>query len=176
MSTLGIVIAKELSNRFPNKNIHPYKGYPLFWHSVKPMLESDLVDEVIVSTNSNKIKDFCTSKNVRVIWRPNNASYSEEPLLNVLNFTYKNLDTKFNKVLCILANAPGHTKTDIEKSIEIMDNNNLNEVRSFDKKGVENGLLLFKEGVLLRNSGSISTYMGCIINNVKEVHYKNDLI
>ncbi len=55
-----------------------------------------------------------------------------------------------------------------------MDKHNFKEVRSFDKNGVENGLFLFKEDVILNNH-NISTYLGCIINDGKEIHYKEEL-
>lgn len=176
MSTLGIVVAKEKSNRFENKNIYNYKGFPLFWHSVMPMIESKLVDDVVVSTDSNFIKEYCENKSdIKIVWRNKNATMAEEPIINILNYVYKNLDKRYDKILCILANAPGHTHIDIDKSIKLMDENNLNEIRSFNEYGVENGLLLFKESVLLNNK-IISTYVGSIVNNTKEIHYKTDLI
>lgn len=175
MSVLGIVVAKKKSKRFPNKNIYNLNGIPLFWHGVSTMLESQMVDDIVVSTNSKTIERFCKKNNIKTIWRPENASLSDEPLINVLNFTYKSMDKRYDKILCILANSHGHTKEDISNAIEIFDKNNFNEIRSFDKNGVENGLLLFKENIILENK-PISTYIGSIINNAKEIHYKNDLI
>lgn len=174
MSTLGIVVAKAQSKRFKNKNLYKINGYPMFWYSVKPLLESNLVDDVVVATNSSIIKEVCENANVPVVWRPKNASESEEPLLKVLNYVYKSLNKKYDNIICILANAPGHTSECVNKAIKLMKKHNLKEVRSFDNNGLENGLLLFKESVILENV-NMSTYLGGIVNNVKEIHYKSDL-
>ena len=56
---VGIVAAKENSNRFPGKNNYMVDGEPMFWHSVKPLLDSDKVDDVYVITDSDYIKSYC---------------------------------------------------------------------------------------------------------------------
>ena len=56
---LGLVAAKDNSNRFPGKNKHIYDGAPLFWHSVQPLLDSEKVDDVYVITDSDYIKFYC---------------------------------------------------------------------------------------------------------------------
>jgi len=175
MSTLGIVVAKAQSKRFKNKNLYEINEHPMFWHSVMPLLESRLVNDVVVATNSLKIKEYCEKKGgVNIVWRAKNASESEEPLLKVLNYVYKSLDKKYDKIICILANAPGHTSKCVDKAIKLMEKHNLKEVRSFDVNSLENGLLLFKECVILENN-NISTYLGSVVNDVKEIHYKSDL-
>ena len=60
---LGLVAAKDNSNRFPGKNKHIHNGEPLFWHSVKPLLDSK-IDDVYVITDSNYIKSYCEERNV----------------------------------------------------------------------------------------------------------------
>ena len=49
MKVIGIICAKGESARFPGKNKHVHDGTPLFWHSVRPLLESKLVDDVYVA-------------------------------------------------------------------------------------------------------------------------------
>ena len=68
--TYGIVVAKKNSNRFKNKNITDLNGYPLFWHSVKPLIDSDKVDKVFVINLEEEIdrkKHFVKELNERNI-------------------------------------------------------------------------------------------------------------
>lgn len=174
MSTVGIVVAKEKSNRFPGKNFYPYKNEPLFWHSVKPLLESEYVDEVYVATNSSVVSDFCKQKNVKTIWRGPNIVDDEEPLLSVLKFSYQSIAREYNFIATIMANCPNHTVEDVNKAMEKISREELNEVRGFDKLGVETGLMIFKSS-LVKSHFQISSHIGMIDSNGHEIHYIEDL-
>tara|TARA_B110000438_G_C15756522_1_gene625359 strand:+ start:459 stop:986 length:528 start_codon:yes stop_codon:yes gene_type:complete len=171
---LGLVAAKENSNRFKNKNNYLYKNKPLFWHSVKPLLDSDKIDDVYVITDSDEIKKYCEKRNVQVIWRPKNSTRDEDKLINVLRFGYYSLDKSYDTIVAIMANCPGHTKTAINKGIDLLKKNNLREVRSFNVMGEESGLLIFSKKIMTNNF-DISYYIGNVQSNVKEIHFKEDL-
>ena len=175
MSNVGIISAKSNSNRFPNKNIYELDGYPLFWYSVKPLIECKYIDDVYVVTDSHYIKRFCEDRGVKVIWRGVNAIHDEEPLLGVLRYGYKCIDKSYDNIVTIMANCPNHTVEVVNESIEFMMKSDLLEVRSFNKEGVESGLMIFKEKVIL-NTLQISSHIGYICSNVKEIHYKEDLL
>ena len=85
---VGLVAAKNNSNRFPGKNIHEYKGKPLFMNSVQPLIDSKLVDDVYVITDSKHIKTYCNKNNINVIWRARNASRDEDKLITILRYAY----------------------------------------------------------------------------------------
>lgn len=53
---LAIIPARSGSKSIKNKNIIPYKGKPLIYHSIRTALESKLINKVIVSTDSQKYK------------------------------------------------------------------------------------------------------------------------
>ena len=85
---LGLVAAKENSNRFPGKNKYILDGKPLFWYSVEPLLQSELIDDLYVVTDSEFIQNYCLERNVKTIWRPKNATRDEDKLINILRFAY----------------------------------------------------------------------------------------
>lgn len=170
MKTVGLVVAKENSNRFKGKNKHIYQGYPLFYHSVKILKE--ILDTVYVGTDSDDIADYCDSKGIPVIWRGPNVSNDDEPLFSVLKYCYKYIPTKYDVLVNLLANSIHHEKQNIEKAIDILIKNDLNEVRSYDENGVENGLLVVNTRIFTK--GEISTYVGMVTSEAKEIHYKND--
>ena len=172
---LGLVAAKDNSTRFPGKNKHIYKGIPLFWHSVQPLLDCSEVDDVYVITDSPLIKGFCRVKGVGVIWRPKNASRDEDKLINILRFGYYSLDTEYDITVGIMANCPGHQSESISQAISLMKSQNLREVRSFNSRGEESGVLVLSS-VVMHDNMDISYYIGSVTSNVKEIHMMEDLV
>lgn len=171
---VGIVIAKENSNRFPGKNTHIYKGKPLFWHSVEILLEAKKINDVVVATDSTKIIDYCNEKNVKTVFRGINISNDNDSLFKVLKFTFQSLNKKYSTCVSVMANCPNNTSKDIDNAVSILKDNNLMEVRSYDNNGVENGILVMNTKVL-NDYTSISSYMGSITTKGKEIHFKNEL-
>lgn len=175
MKVLGLVAAKENSNRFPGKNIHLVNNEPLFYHSVKSLINSQLIDDVYVVTNSVTIKNYCDEKNINIIWRSKNATRDEDKLISILRYAYYSLDIEYDIIVSVMANCPQNSLEDVEKGIKLMQENNLKEVRSFDRKGIENGIIILNKEIIQDNR-DISYYLGGIITNGKEIHYKEDLI
>jgi CMP-N-acetylneuraminic acid synthetase len=171
---LGIVVAKDNSNRFTSKNKFIYKGKPLFWHSVQPLLDSPLIDKVVVATDSEVIHEYCKYYNVSTIHRAKNASRDEDKLINIIRFAYYNLEQEYDIIVSIMANCPGHTSTDVELGIKRFKKNNLKEVRSFNSNGEENGIMILHKDIIEDNR-DISYYMGSIETRAKEIHYKKEL-
>lgn len=56
MNIVAIIPARSGSKSIKDKNIIPYKGKPLIYHSIKTALKSKYINRVIVSTDSNKYK------------------------------------------------------------------------------------------------------------------------
>lgn len=179
MKIVGIIPAKENSNRFPGKNYYNYKGEPLFYHNVKLLQNSPYIDTVYVSTNSLHIIKLCQLKNIGIIYRLKNISRDDQPIFEVLKYSYQSLNEEYDAVACILANTIGHTQENIDEALYafIRYNNTINngiyEIRSYDRKGIENGILLLHHNVF--NKHEISTYMGMIITDGKEIHHPEDL-
>lgn len=171
---LGLVAAKDNSNRFPGKNKYIVDGFPLFYHSVKLLKESSLIDDVVVATDSEFILEYCKEKNIKTVWRPKNASRDEDKLISILRYAYYSLDQSYHTIVGIMANCPGNKLEDIEKGIILKEENDLKEVRSFDPNGLENGVLILDREILETNR-DISYYIGSIQTTGKEIHYKTDL-
>ena len=54
---VALIPARSGSKGVPNKNIKPLVDYPLIAYSIKAALKSDLIDRVIVSTDSEEYAD-----------------------------------------------------------------------------------------------------------------------
>lgn len=172
---VGVVVAKRESTRFPGKNYHIVNGEPMFWGPVSCLLKSKYIDKVYVATNDrNNIFKYCIDRGVSVIWRGPNSSHPEEPLFDVIKFSYKSIDSSYDIIANIMANSIGHNQEDLDNAIELLVSKGLKEVRSYSEENVENGILILDSSVVFEKH-QLSSYVGMIQNNAKEIHYPNDL-
>ena len=171
---IGIVCAKNNSNRFPGKNLYMHHGKPMFYHSVKPLLESQLVDDVYVSTDSDEITKYCKDYRINVIHRNINVTEDEEPLISVLKYSYQTLEISSEYICTIMANCPGHSAKTVDDALRLIKKEKLDEVRSYNDMGLESGLIVLKEDIVL-NASRISSHLGLLRSNIREIHYKTDI-
>lgn len=174
MSAVGIIIVKENSNRFPGKNYYHVDGVPMFYHNVKLLLGCDKIDDVYVCTDSNYSRSYCLGRDIKVIWRGKNISADEQPFFEVLKYAYQSIPERYDIIVTVLANSIDHNKDGIEKAIEIIEKNEeVKEVRSFDKVGNQSGILAFKDCLFYGNH--TLAHMAMIRSDGKEIHYKGEL-
>ena len=174
MSAVGIIIVKEHSNRFPGKNYYFHNGAPMFYHNVELLLNCDKVDEVYVCTDSDYSWLYSYERNVKTIWRGKNISADEQPFFEVLKYAYQSIPERYDIIVTVLANSIDHNKDGIYKAIETIEKNEeVKEVRSFDKVGNQSGILAFKDCLFYGNH--TLAHMAMIRSDGKEIHYKGEL-
>lgn len=77
---LAIIPARGGSKRLPGKNIIDLGGKPLIVHSIEYALENkDIIDRIVVSTDSDEIKNIAIKSGVDVIMRPEELSDDYSP-------------------------------------------------------------------------------------------------
>lgn len=175
MKAIGIVVAKEHSSRFPNKNIHNVNGVPLFWNAVNVLLESQFIEDVFVATNSEYIRNYCLMHDVSIVWRGQNISDDNQPLFEVVKYTYQSLENKYDVVVNIMANSLNFSAKDVDNAVNVLLKNDLQEVRSFNENGIENGLIVMTHKYI-QSKNEISTYIGSVQTSAKEIHIEKDLL
>jgi CMP-N-acetylneuraminic acid synthetase len=72
MKIIALLPMKGESERVPNKNMRDFNGKPLCSVMLDKLVASDLIDQVLVNTDSDLIKDFVESRyeKVKIIERP----------------------------------------------------------------------------------------------------------
>ena len=84
MKSLIIIPARGGSTRVPNKNLSLLNGKPLIYYSIKAASLLDDV-EIIVSTDSTEIANYCESLGVKVPFlRPSNLSSAKSTSISVI--------------------------------------------------------------------------------------------
>ena len=69
MKILTVIPARAGSKGIPNKNIRIIGEHPLIYYSIKNALNSEMITDVIVSTDSPEVKIIAEQMGVRVKWR-----------------------------------------------------------------------------------------------------------
>lgn len=69
MNILAVIPARAGSKGVPNKNVRLIEGRPLVWYAIRNALESKLVTDVVVTTDSEQVRIIATQMGARVRWR-----------------------------------------------------------------------------------------------------------
>ena len=72
MKVIALMPMKGESERVPNKNMRDFNGQPLCSVMLDKLMASDLIDQVIINTDSDLIKNFIESRydKVEIVERP----------------------------------------------------------------------------------------------------------
>lgn len=107
MKTIAIIPARGGSKRLPGKNILPLGGLPLLAHSILyAKANSDIVDEVYVSTDDDQIKEVALVYGAKVIDRPASISGDLEPTISSLQHVLKTIDSDVENVVLLQPTNP----------------------------------------------------------------------
>ena len=127
MSRIAIIPARGGSKRIPNKNIKSFHGKPILAYSIEAALNSNLYDEVMVSTDDEKIAQIAldygaTVPFYRSIKNSDDFATTVDVLLEVLEY-YRSKGINFSQATCIYACAPFITSNLLIESFKILDDN-----------------------------------------------------
>ena len=118
----AIIIARGGSKGIPNKNIIQFCGQPLIVWTIKQCLKSKYINEIWVSSDSDKILDLANSFNVNTIKRPkeysSDKSSSEDAWLHAIDYI-ENLNQKIDLVVAPQVTSPLRESDDFDNAINI---------------------------------------------------------
>ena len=69
MNILAVIPARAGSKGIPNKNVRIVAGRPLIYYSIKNALDSDLITDVVVTTDSDQVRIIAEQMGARVRMR-----------------------------------------------------------------------------------------------------------
>ncbi|WP_419771206.1 MAG: cytidylyltransferase domain-containing protein [Candidatus Marinarcus sp.] len=122
---LAIIAARGGSKRLPKKNILDVAGKPLIAWSIEAALQSNCLDEVMVTTDDDGIIKIAKEYDVQVPFkRPealaNDTALRPDVIKHTLNF-YKNvLKKEFDYIVYLQPTSPLRTAEDIDNAIEYL--------------------------------------------------------
>ncbi|MBD5095466.1 MAG: pseudaminic acid cytidylyltransferase [Lachnospiraceae bacterium] len=107
---IAIIPARGGSKRIPKKNIKAFCGKPIISYSIQAAINSNIFDEVMVSTDSEEIANIAMTYGARVpFYRSEETSddfaTTSDVLLEVLN-GYERMGKTYKYAFCIYPTAP----------------------------------------------------------------------
>lgn len=132
MSRLAIITARGGSKRIPGKNIKLFLGKPIINYSIEAALESDIFDEVMVSTDSEAIADVARKAGAYVPFMrsaetANDFATTREVLLEVIN-KYESMGKHFEQFACIYPTNPFITYKKLRQAWKVFDESNVDSL------------------------------------------------
>ena len=121
MSKIAIITARGGSKRIPKKNIRDFCGKPIIAYSIEAAIKSGLFDEVMVSTDSEEIKEIAIKYGASVpFMRSESTSNDYATTADVIREViaeYENLGKNFDTICCIYPTAPFVTAADCRPDV-----------------------------------------------------------
>jgi len=124
--SLAIITARGGSKRLPNKNIKVFCGKPIIEYSIKTALESNLFDDVMISTDNSAIAEIAISAGAslpffRSAENSNDFAGTADVLCEVIE-SFKNLGIEYSVACCIYPTAPFITVDSLKNGLELFEN------------------------------------------------------
>jgi N-acylneuraminate cytidylyltransferase len=107
MKNIAIIPARGGSKRIPAKNIHLLGGLPLLVHSIQYALaNTELIDDVYVSTNDSIIKATALAYGAKVVDRPDSIAGDFEPTVSALKHVLQSINEGIENVILLQPTNP----------------------------------------------------------------------
>lgn len=125
MKNLAIIPARGGSKRIPRKNIKEFLGKPILAYSIEVALNSQLFDEVMVSTDDDEIATIAIQYGANVPFLRSEVNANDfattMDVLNEVEKMYKEKENKtFDFICCIYPTAPLIQPSDLKKGYDLM--------------------------------------------------------
>lgn len=117
--TIAIIPARGGSKRLPNKNILLLGNHPLLVHSILfAQANSEIIDEIYVSTDDAEIKQIALQFGAKVIDRPEAISGDLEPTITALEHVLQSINEEVENVVLLQPTNPLRPKNLLKECFE----------------------------------------------------------
>jgi len=150
---LSIIPARGGSKSISKKNIRLICEKPMIAYSIEASLKCRKIDKTVVSTDSEEIATISEKFKAQVIKRPEEIAKDDSQIIDTVKHVLQELKEKENyepdAVILLQPITPLKTVEDLDKSIELFEQNNGKTVVSVAEAGkkpyisltIENGLI-----------------------------------
>lgn len=126
---LAVITARGGSKRIPQKNIKEFCGKPIIAYSITAAINSNLFDEVMVSTDSPMIAEIAVKYGASVPFlrskiTSDDYATTDEVLMEVL-FEYQKMGVHFDVMCCIYPTAPFITPSKLHQAMKLLEKSEL---------------------------------------------------
>lgn len=138
MKYVAIIPARGGSKGVPNKNIRLLAGKPLIAYAIETALTSNMFEDIIVSTDSDKIADVALAYGATVpFMRPDYLATDRSRTIDAVIYTLDRLRDEFKSeydaTVLLQPTAPLRNSDDISKSISLFEESKMPSLVSIAK-------------------------------------------
>lgn len=123
----ALLLGREGSVGFPGKNVFSVLGRPLMTYPLLAAMHASLVDEVYVSTDSEKIKEIARKHGAKVIDRPaylcTKEALGEDAYVHGYKYIKNTLKKDIELIVLLFCNAPCVLPETIDEGIKVLREN-----------------------------------------------------
>ncbi len=125
MGNIAIITARGGSKRIPRKNIRPFLGRPIVEYSIEAALQTELFDEVMVSTDDGEIAGIAQKAGAKVPFfrseRTSNDFATTADVVDEVLACYENMGETFEKACVLYPTAPFVTADAIRSAMLLLE-------------------------------------------------------
>tara|TARA_B100001113_G_C21055326_1_gene598663 strand:+ start:86 stop:628 length:543 start_codon:yes stop_codon:yes gene_type:complete len=172
MKLLIIIPAKLDSKRLEKKNIQLINNKTLVEHSIDYAKASSRKKEIIISSESNIVKDIALRNNVKFSEREKSLCGDTEVVDVYINIL-QNLDENYDYVVALQPDHPDREHT-LDYCLDYMIENNYDDLITIEPNFKRSGSVrIFKYEFLINQN--VSKRIGCLRDSATDIHYLEDL-
>lgn len=131
MNVLAIIPARGGSKGIPRKNLIEVAGKPLIQWTIEAALESEIITEIVVSSDDEEILSFSKGfENIICIKRPVELAQDNSPTVPVMIHAINQLKDQFDYVVLLQPTSPLRNSKDIDDAFDVLVKSNGNSLIS----------------------------------------------
>jgi len=134
MKTIAVIPARGGSKGIPRKSIRPVAGRPMIYYSIAACLQSEAIDEVVVSTDDDEIALLAERFGATVLMRDSSLAQDVTTLDPVVNAVVEQaelfFDVEFDYVYTVQPTSPLIQNHDLDMAAELFRRENSDTVIS----------------------------------------------
>lgn len=130
MTILAVIPARAGSKGIPNKNIRVIGGHPLIYYSIRNAKESEMITDIIVSTDSPEVRIIAQQMGVECHWRDERLCGDAVTLDAVIYDAIPKANKEYDYIVTMQPTSPTLKVHTLDSAIRHTINNNLDTVIS----------------------------------------------
>ena len=179
--TIAIIPAKTDSTRLPKKNLQVIDGKTLVEHTIDYAKNSEYIKHIIVSTESEEVKEICKKYNNILIYnRPKHllkdaevADVYVDIFQNQMTLHSDSLSTRATHMVAIQPDHPDRTNN-VDDMLDYFVDNTYDDLFTVDSKGTRNGSIRITKARYVKD-GTMSRRVGSMLDDCTNIHSEEDL-
>lgn len=129
MKILAIIPARSGSKGIPNKNIRIVCGHPLIYYSIFNAINSEMITDIVVSTDSPEVRIIAMQMGVNVHWRDEHLC-EDDVTLDAVIYDAIPRDMEWDYVVTMQPTSPTLRKETLDEAIRYAIDNRLDTLIS----------------------------------------------